>query len=154
MRRVGKVRPLLALLLTAIALVIVIRVGLMRAGGQNVPQTPAELWLSWSADAREEYVWGYLSGFVEGKRVGCSFYADKITPYTPRTPVPPEHLPRQACLDALPDFSKPSKEYVDAMTNYYSRYPHDRQAGMPRILLELASPPGLTIDQIHEKLTR
>ena len=152
-RRIVTVRLLVvALILLSSALVLVLNS--RTAKGESEPQTPAELWLSWSSNAKEEYVWGYLSGFIEGKRAGCSFYADKILPYTPHKPVSPEELPRQACLNALPDFVKPSKEYVDAITNYYTKYPNDRQAGMPRILLELASPPGLTIDQIHEKLTR
>ena len=125
------------------------------AKAKSEPQTPAELWLSWSSEAKEEYVWGYLSGFLEGKRAGCAFYADKILPYTPRKPVPPEELPREACLSALPDFKEPYfHKYVDTITNYYKKYPNDRQAGMSRILLESATPPGLTIDQIHEKLTQ
>jgi len=122
--------------------------------GQSEPQTPAELWLSWSPDIRAEYVGGYVEGFIEGERAGCSFYADKITPYMPKQPMPPEKLPRLACLGALPEFVKPTKEYVDAITNYYTKYPNDRQAGMSRILLESATPPGLAIGQIHEKLTR
>jgi len=125
------------------------------AKGEGEPQTPANLWLSWSAEARENYVWGYLSGFLEGKRAGCSFYADKILRYTPHEPVPPEQLPRQACLSALPDFTEAYfQKYVETITNYYEKYPNDRQAGMSRILLESASPPGVTIDQIHEKLTQ
>lgn len=123
------------------------------ARGETNPQTPAELWLSWSSESKANYVWGYLSGFEEGKRAGCSFYADKITPHTPHKPVPPEKLPRQACLNALPDFVKPSKAYVDAITIYYTKYPSDRQAGMSRILLESASPPGLSVDQIHARLS-
>jgi hypothetical protein len=122
---------------------------------KSEPQTPAELWFSWSSEAKQEYVWGYLSGFLEGKRAGCAFYADKILPYTPHKAVPPEELPRQACLSALPDFNEPYfAKYVDTITDYYKKYPNDRQAGMSRILLESATPPGLTIDQIHEKLTK
>ena len=150
--RIRFVVQVVAPITASFAVVLVVNPGI--AKGESGPQTPAQLWLSWSSDAREEYVWGYLSSFVEGKRGRCSFYADKILPYTPHKPVPPEELPRQACLNALPDFAKPSKEYVDAITNYYTKYPNDRQAGMSRILLESASPPGLTIDEIHARLTR
>lgn len=152
--RTGITRLLIALISIAAVLVVVVKVGPMKAGAQSEPQTPAELWLSWSSDTRAEYVGGYVEGFVEGERSGCSFYADKITPYMPHKPGPPEKLPRLACLNALPDFVKPTKEYVDTITNYYTKYPNDRQAGMSRILLESATPPGLTIDKIHEKLTR
>jgi hypothetical protein len=118
------------------------------------PATAAELWLSWSNDAREKYVWGFFDGFQDGKRAGCSYYADKITPYMPHESLPPEKLPRSACFNELPSFPQQSKAYVDAVTSYYKKYPTDRQAGMRQILLQLASPPGLTIDQIHEKLTK
>jgi hypothetical protein len=153
-RRIVTVR-LLVVALISLSSALVLVPNSRTAKGQSGPQTPAELWLSWSSDAKEEYVWGYLSGFLEGKRAGCSFYADKVTPSTPHKPVPPEELPRQACLNALPDFTEPHfHAYVDAITNYYTKYPNDRQAGMSRILLESATPPGLTIDQIHAKLTQ
>jgi hypothetical protein len=153
-RRRGTVWVLVVVLVSALsALTLVLHPRM--AKGESEPQTPAELSLSWNSQGREEYVWGYLSGFLEGKRAGCSFYADKILPHTPHGSVPPEQLPRQACLNALPDFTEPYfHKYVDTITNYYKKYPNDRQAGMSRILLESASPPGLTIDQIHEKLTR
>jgi hypothetical protein len=144
---------MIALVLGLSTLVVVLDPRMAKA--KSEPQTPAELWLSWSSEARQEYVWGYLSGFLEGKRAGCAFYADKILPYTPHKAVPPEELPRQACLSALPDFKEPYfTKYVDTITGYYEKYPNDRQAGMSRILLESATPPGLTIDQIHEKLTK
>jgi len=153
-RRMGTVRLLVALVAVAGAITFLLNSGLTKAKAQSGPQTPAEMWFSWSSDTRAEYVGGYVEGFVEGERQGCSFYADKIAPYLPHKPEPPEKLPRLACLNALPDFTKPTKEYVDAITNYYQKYPNDRQAGVSRILLESATPPGLTTDQIHEKLAR
>ena len=123
--------------------------------GENEPQTPAALWSSWSKEARAGYVWGYVSGFREGKQVACSFFEERITPNMPREAVPPENLPKATCLAAMPEFTTPYLQaYVDAITDYYAKYPHDRQAGLPRLLLEMASPPGLSVDQIHEKLTR
>ena len=72
----------------------------------------------------------------------------------PHKAMPPESLPKATCLTAMPDFTAPYLQaYVDSITEYYAKYPHDRQAGLPRLMLELASPPGLTVDQIHEKLT-
>lgn len=132
---------------------VVASLGAMRQQNGS-PVTAAELWLSWSVDAREEYVWGFLDGFQDGKRAGCTYYADKITPYIPHEPRPPEKLPRSACFNELPNFPQQSKQYVDALTAYYKKYPNDRQAGMRQILSQLASPPGLTIDEIHMKLTQ
>ena len=121
---------------------------------QRNPQNPAELWLSWSADAREKYIWGYVEGFGEGKRGACTYYADKITPTLPHEPLPPEKLPRSACINDLPSYPQYLDTYSETVTAYYKKYPHDRQAGISRILEELASPPGLSIDEIHAKLTQ
>jgi uncharacterized protein YecT (DUF1311 family) len=122
--------------------------------GERVPQNSAEQWLFLSAEARSEYVHGYLFGFQRGKRSGCYLYEEKITPYLPHEPVSPEKLPTQVCLRSLPDFTQPYFQvYVDTITKYYRKYPNDREAGVPNILDEMAVPPGLTdIDQIHAKL--
>jgi hypothetical protein len=147
---------IVVLLATLMAWLIVIAFGVPRAvRAENAPQTPAELWSSWTKEARAEYVWGYVSGFREGKSAACSFYEERVTPNMPHEAVPPEKLPKATCLTAMPDFTAPYLQaYVDAITDYYVKYPHDRQAGLPRLMLELASPPGLTVDQIHERLTR
>ena len=126
----------------------------MTAQGDHIPQTPAEQWLSLSAEAKSEYVHGYLLGFERGKRSGCYFYEEKIAPYLPHKSVPPEKLPAYVCLHTLPDFTQPySQVYVDTITRYYNKYPHDREAGVPNIIDEMAVPPGLfDIDRIHAKL--
>jgi len=117
------------------------------------PVTAAELWLSWDLEAREKYVWGYLDGFQDGKRAACAYHADKMEPYIPHKPLPPKKLPKSACFNETPSFPEQSKVYVDALTAYYRKYPNDRQAGMRQILMELASPPARTIDEIHAKLS-
>jgi len=116
---------------------------------EKVPQTPAEEWLSWSPDAKMRYVHGYLEGFERGKRVACYWHeareASSTGPY----------LPAGTCINSLPAFTEPYQHvYVEAITNYFRKYPHDRQAGWSSILDELASPHSLTIDQIHAKLTQ
>jgi hypothetical protein len=116
---------------------------------ERVPQSPAEEWLSWSPEARQEYVHGYLQGFERGKRVACYWHDEKEALST-SAPI----LDR-VCLKSLPEFTEPYYHvYVDTITDYFDRYPHDRKAGLSIILDELASPPGLTVGQIHEKLTR
>jgi hypothetical protein len=145
-----KLRLPIGLLLSTVAVLIAVMSGTLRA--QNQPKTPAELWLSWSPDARANYVWGYLSGFERGKREACSLYASKLEEPTRKSRAAKDM--RLLCLQALPHFTAPYfQHYVDAITSYYSKYPGDREAGIPRIMLELASPPGLTIEQIHEKLS-
>lgn len=114
------------------------------------PQTPAQLWLSWTPEARVTYVSGFLSGFDRGKTAACYFYQENVRSHGS---VPVEKLPHGACMNSLPVFRAPYfQTYVDALTEYYRKYPHDREAGASRLLLELASPPNLTIQQIHAKL--
>lgn len=146
---------ILLVTLTTASLVVIALPAPKGVRGENEAQTPAELWSSWSKEARAEYVWGYVSGFREGKQAACSFFEERITPNMPHKAVPAENLPRATCLSAMPDFTASYLQaYVDAITDYYAKYPHDRQAGLPRLLLEMASPPGLSVDQIHDKLTR
>jgi hypothetical protein len=118
------------------------------------PPTPAQLWLSWSADEKYGYVGGYLTGFQGGKRLACSFYEGKIAAHLPHKPLPPEKLPQHVCMTSLAYLVEThDNAYVDTITNYYTKYPHDREAEVSNILDAMAMPPGLSdIDQIHAKL--
>ena len=151
-QRKAMVGLVVALMVAAPAIVVRENIGTVEARAQTGPDTVAGLWLSWSPDTRAEYVEGFVMGFREGEKKGCSYYADKITPYLPNKAATVNELPEVVCLDAMPDFVKLGHEYTDAITAYYKKYPSDRQAGMARLMKELATPPGLTIDQIHEKL--
>jgi len=114
---------------------------------EKVPETPAEEWLSWSPDAKMRYVHGYLEGFERGKSVACYWHEEREASSTG------PYLPAGTCINSLPEFTESYQHvYVEAITNYFKKYPHDRQAGWSSILDELASPPSLTIDQIHAKL--
>jgi hypothetical protein len=43
--------------------------------------------------------------------------------------------------------------YSNPVYQKYNKYPHDREAGVPNIIDEMAVPPGLSdIDRIHAKL--
>jgi hypothetical protein len=148
-------KPILVALVAAASCSLIL-VTLKVARADDSPQNPAELWLSWSPQARETYVWGYMDGFNRGGHTACYFHAEKITPYLPQKSVPVEELPEVVCNKALPQFTESTHfdVYVEEITQYYKKYPRDRQAGAGRLLEEMASPPGLTVDQIHEKLTR
>jgi hypothetical protein len=118
------------------------------------PRAPAENWLSSSVDEKYGYVRGYLTGFQGGKRLACSFYKGKIAASLPHKPLPSETLPGQVCMTSLPYLVEThDNAYVDTITNYYTKYPHDREAEVSNILDAMAMPPGLSdIDQIHAKL--
>jgi hypothetical protein len=151
-RRIRVAQLLLVAVISASSAAVIVLTSRMARGGSG-SQGPAELWLSLSSEARETYVWGYLHGFDAGKHQGCSFYGEKMKAYM-HEPVPIEKLPRGVCLDALPRYPESdTRLYADAITNYFVKYPNDPGVGPPTIMTELASPPGLTIDQIHAKLT-
>jgi len=118
------------------------------------PPSPAQSWLSRSVDEKYGYVLGYLSGFQGGKRLACSFYKGKIAASLPHKTLRPENLPQQVCMTSLPYLIETHYyAYVDTITNYYTKYPHDREAEVSNILDAMATPPGLSdIDQIHAKL--
>ena len=126
----------------------------MTTQSEQAPQTEAEYWLCLSAEAKREYVHGYLSGFERGKRSACYFHAEKITPYLPHEAVPVEKLPEVVCRHSLPEFTEPYYGgYVDTITRYYKKYPRDRQGGISQILQQMATPPGtMDIDVIHAKI--
>jgi hypothetical protein len=151
-QRKAMVGLVVALMVAAPAIVVRENIETVEAKAQTGPDTAAARWFSWSPEAQAEYVEGFVMGFREGEKKGCSYYADKITPYLPNKAATVNELPEVVCLDAMPDFVKLGHEYTDAITAYYKKYPSDRQAGMARLMKELATPPGLTIDQIHEKL--
>jgi hypothetical protein len=117
-------------------------------------RAPAEDWLSLSAEEKYGYVRGYLTGFQSGKRLACLSYESKIAAHLPRKPLPAGKLPQQVCMTSLPYLVEThGSAYVDTITNYYTKYPHDREAEVSNILDVMATPPGLTdIDQIHAKL--
>ena len=147
---------LFAMLLSVVALTCVIMSAhaRMTAQSEQTPQTEAEYWLFLSAEAKREYVHGYLSGFERGKRSACYFQAEKITPYLPHEAVPVEKLPEVVCLHSLPEFTEPYYSvYVDTITRYYKKYPRDRQGGISQILQQMATPLGtMDIDVIHSKV--
>ncbi len=129
--------------------------GLLVAPAPPPPsRPPAEDWLSLGVGEQYGYVRGYLTGFQGGKRLACSFYEGKMAAYLPRKPLPPVKLPQQVCMTTLPNLIEThANAYVDTITNYYTKYPHDRDAEVANILNEMATPSGLTdIDQIHAKL--
>jgi hypothetical protein len=148
-------QPIARVSLFVIAVVLgswlVVAPGPWAAGSNATPETPAEEWLSWSPESKLAYVRGYLHGFERGERNACYFYEEKMPT---NSPVPVEKLPRRICLDSLPEFTEPNSQiYVDTITSYFTKYPHDREGGLPLIMDLLATPPGLkNIDQIHAKL--
>lgn len=122
-------------------------------GFSQSAQTPAETWLSISTEGRARYVEGYLSGFERAKRLACQFYEiEKMKVSSDSVPI--EKRPLNECLKSVPSFGeKYYQVYVDKITNYYEKYPKDREASVSRILIEFATDSRTSIEQVHNKIS-
>ena len=85
-----------------------------------------DLWLKWNHGMRESYVWGYTEGYVKGHMDGCK---------------------QIQCSQEQVDFSKGSDSLVKSVTDFYIRYPKDRDIYIDEILDLLGK--GLTLEEIH-----
>jgi hypothetical protein len=85
-----------------------------------------ELWLKWSHSARESYVWGYTEGYTKGNMNSCN---------------------EGPCSQQQVDFSRGSTYFVKSITDFYIRYPKDRDIYIDEILDLLGK--GLTLEEIH-----
>jgi hypothetical protein len=111
-----------------------------------------DLWLSWSPDVREAYVGGFILGFRRGGWKVCrdSFFG-KPSSGAGTT----KKNPYWACQDRVPQFSHmEDKFYADAITAFYKKYSADRWLFPWEVLLDMAEPPGLSIDQIHAQIDK
>jgi len=82
-----------------------------------------DTWLKWTESARESYVFGYFNGY--SNRRG------------------------QSCEPAQKEWQKEINTSLVAkkITDYYRRYPEDREIYLSEILEQLGN--GLTTEQIH-----
>jgi hypothetical protein len=93
--------------------------------------TEGDEWLRWRRDARETYYMGYIFGLLKGYEEGCR-----------------QAGPEYRCTRPELDFTKGSDYFVTEITNFYKRYPNDRDIAPHEVLEQLAK--GLTLEEIHE----
>jgi len=113
------------------------------APGQRVC-CEGDTWLKWSIEARKTYVWGFSSAYASGYENACR-KMDKLW----TGPVGPglENDPLKECLSGEIGLSKSADYYADAVTDFYTRYPGDRDISIEEVVEQLAK--GLTIEQVH-----
>jgi hypothetical protein len=103
-----------------------------------------EQWLTWNSKARETYVYGYAVGYGHGHRDGC-FQGTKGWPEKGRLAV--EDDPTAKCLKQQLDFSRGTDYFAQAVTDFYKRYPGDRDLYIDEVLEQLGK--GQSLEQIH-----
>jgi hypothetical protein len=97
------------------------------------------MWLEWGNAQRENYVSAYVEGYLEGLEAGCQKGSKDSTDEEERL---------RKCRDETVDFSKGSAYFVATVTEFYKRFPKDRDIYPWEILEQLGR--GQALEQIHE----
>ena len=96
-----------------------------------------DTWLKWNHDQRQAYVFGYISGYLNGHDEACR----QVT----RDRTTDAHADN--CADQRIDFSK-GTDFVSLVTEFYNRYPEDRELDIAEVLGQLTQ--GLTLEEVHK----
>jgi len=107
------------------------------------PCCEGTLWLKASKDSRAAYVGGFIEGLTRGFGQGCLSGTRDIE----ASKAGVEADPLRNCLAKSYTFSREAEEYVKLVTDFYRKYPHDRDMPASDVLLKLSQ--GLGLEQIH-----
>jgi hypothetical protein len=103
-----------------------------------------EKWLGWSNEMRQAYVFAYVSAYSKGFAAGCAEGTRNIK-------VPKggglENDPTRKCRQKTPDFSRGTDYFVRSITDFYKRYPSDRDIYIDELIDCFAD--GLSVDDAH-----
>lgn len=103
----------------------------------------AKIWLRWSPDERQGYVWGFSVGHAEGYEKACRLM-DGLWPVGVKRG---QSDPLRICFAKEVGLSRGANYYAESVTEFYKRYPGDQDIMPGEILEQLAK--GLTLDQIY-----
>jgi|BogFormECP03_OM2_1039629.scaffolds.fasta_scaffold05784_2 hypothetical protein len=112
--------------------------------GQHGGWPLGNAWLKWNHSEREKFVWGYTTAYSKGYGSACRQIALEWT-----GPVQPgyENAPLNKCLKGQLDFSKGSDTLIKSITDFYKRYPDDKDVSIEEILDLLGK--GLSVEEVH-----
>jgi hypothetical protein len=129
------------IVLTAVLVVAVCSSGVMVTAA--TPCCEGTQWLRAAEDARTAYIDGYVEGRLRGFGQGCLTGTEGVKASSPGPDADPFHK----CLSKNVTFSKTTMEYVKSITQFYEKYPEDRDMRVSEVLMDLSQ--GLDLDQIH-----
>jgi hypothetical protein len=106
-------------------------------------------WLHWTNEMRQQYVWAYIQGYLEGFGKACLQEAPQIPHHNPvpGVAINPSNDPLHECLQRKPDFSKGDDHFIRLVTEFYKRYPSDRNIYIRELLECFAN--SLTVEEVH-----
>ncbi len=105
------------------------------------PCCEGNLWLKWTKDRRESYVWGYMTGYSHAFWKGCRLAIQA----RPKGTAAEEA--NSACRAHEPDFSKGTDYWAKQVTDFYKTFPEDRDIYIDEVLEQLGN--GQSLEQIH-----
>ena len=113
-----------------------------RAGQRMRDQ--GDIWFTWNQTERENYVYGYTSGYYHGFGNSCLRSVEDLH----FNSTPPQPGPHKICMDGDKQFFRGNDDPVDLIDDFYTRYPdvHDIS---PAEVLDLIGD-GLSLEQIHK----
>ena len=100
-------------------------------------------WLKASRDIRNGYVSGFTQGLTYGFGEGCLAGTKGVQASEPGL----DADPLRRCLAKGYAFSQPTDQYVKLITDFYRRYPGDRDMPIFQVLVRLLQ--GLGLEEIH-----
>lgn len=103
-----------------------------------------DIWLKWSQAAREAFVYGFSAGYGDGYENSCRLM-DEL--WTGPKGVDADNDPLRKCFAKETSLQQSADYYADAVTDFYTRYPRDRDIGIDEVLEQLAK--GLTVEQVY-----
>jgi hypothetical protein len=105
------------------------------------------LWLRWDQSERKTYLSGYLDGYHSGHDEGCGTAIDILAPT-------PSQLrlkdPSRNCNNAEAHWLNPDQSYADQITDFYSRFPDERDVPLPFMLWAMSGGNEWSAQKIHE----
>lgn len=99
-------------------------------------------WLKLDANQRDAYVWGFMMGYHQGYLSGC----DTSIQALPTSVSAADRISARAGCDPRTR-SAEDDVLVRELTEFYRRYPADRQLMVPDVLEQLLK--GATLGQVH-----
>jgi hypothetical protein len=103
-------------------------------------------WLRWSSDTREAYVFAYVLGYSNGFARGCT-QAIEAESHSLEGNVKGDAA--HACRQKAPDFSKGPTYFAKSITDFYGRYPEDRDIYIDELIQSFAH--GLGVEEAHRQ---
>jgi hypothetical protein len=106
---------------------------------------PGEVWLSWETPIRQWFVKGFMAGYEVGYHEGCKDAAsDAKTTQSDKSQDADRSCPNEEV------FNNKAGVYERQMTEFYVKYPQDRDLPLPTLARMLVSRQPKTLQQVHD----